>query len=103
LAAHLLAQPGVERRQRLIEQQHLRLKDKRASQCDALLLTARKLRGRSVALAGKLHQFERLARARSAIGNPALPQPELHIAERRKMREERITLKHRADIALERF
>ena len=44
LGAHLDAQERVERRQRLVEQQDLRLGDQRARERDALLLAARQLR-----------------------------------------------------------
>ena len=40
LEAHLLAQLGVEIAERLVQQQHLRLRDQRARQRDALLLPA---------------------------------------------------------------
>ncbi len=43
LEAHLLAQIGVEIRQRLVEQQRLGLDDQRARERDALLLPAREL------------------------------------------------------------
>ena len=48
LAAHLQAQKLVERRQRLVQQQHARIGDQRARQRDALLLPARKLRRQPV-------------------------------------------------------
>ena len=41
LEPHLLAQIGVEVRQRLVEQQRLRLDDERAGERGALLLAAR--------------------------------------------------------------
>ena len=44
LGLHLLAQLQVERAQRLVEQQHLRLVDQRARQRHALALAARQLR-----------------------------------------------------------
>ena len=40
LDAHLLAQEGVQVRQRLVQQQHARLDDEAARQRDALLLAA---------------------------------------------------------------
>ena len=43
LEAHFLAQVGIEVRQRLVEQQHLRLDHQRTRQGDALLLPARQL------------------------------------------------------------
>jgi hypothetical protein len=44
LAAHVLAQIGIERGERLVEQQHVRLDHDGARQRDTLLLTARELR-----------------------------------------------------------
>jgi hypothetical protein len=43
LHLHLLAEPPVERRQRLVEQQHPRLRRERAGERDALLLAAGEL------------------------------------------------------------
>ncbi len=60
LLLHLLAQLQVERAQRLVEQQHLRLVDQRAGQRHALALAAGKLSGLAGAVAGKLHQLQRL-------------------------------------------
>ena len=48
LAAHLQAQELVERRQRLVEQQHARLGDQRPRQRHALLLAAGQLRRHAV-------------------------------------------------------
>ena len=45
LAAHLHAQLGIEIRERLVEQERLRLLDDRPADRDALALAARKLRG----------------------------------------------------------
>ena len=44
LDAHLLAQLGIERGERLVEQQHVGLEHQRAGQRHALPLAARKLR-----------------------------------------------------------
>ena len=46
--AHLLAQPGVEVAERLVEQQHLRLADDGARERDPLLLAAARARRRPV-------------------------------------------------------
>jgi len=43
LQPHVLAQPGVQVRQRLVQQQHSRLGDQCPGQRDPLLLTAGKL------------------------------------------------------------
>jgi hypothetical protein len=56
LALHLLAQLQVERAQRLVQQQHLRLADQRAGQGHALALAARQLPRPALAHAGQLHQ-----------------------------------------------
>jgi hypothetical protein len=45
----LAPQPGVEVRERLVEQQHPRLEHERAGDGDALLLAARQLAGQSLA------------------------------------------------------
>ena len=45
---HLVAQFGIERRQRLVEQQHLGPLHQRAGQCHALALAARHLVGLAV-------------------------------------------------------
>ena len=69
LDLEVLAQAGVERAQRLVEQQHARAQHERAGQRDALLLAARELPGLALLVAGQLHQRERLADAcvRSAL------------------------------------
>ena len=51
LDLHLLAQLEVERRQRLVEQQHLRPVRQRAGERHALLLAARELAGAALAQA----------------------------------------------------
>ena len=68
LLLHLLAQLEVERAERLVEQQHLRLVDERAGERHALALAAGELAGLARAIAGELDQLQRLlgrlARAR---------------------------------------
>src|SRR5438270_6017088 len=73
LEPHLLAQIGVEVRERLIEQQRLRLDDEGASKPDALLLTAGELAWVSL---GELHQMSDLQDSRDppldfGLGDPA--------------------------------
>ena len=48
LEAHLLAQPGIEIGERLVEEQHVRVRHERAAQRHALLLPAREERRRAV-------------------------------------------------------
>ncbi len=60
LDAHLDPQPGIEVRQRLVEQQHLRLDHDRARERDALLLAAGQLRRPAVGEGGEPDQVERV-------------------------------------------
>ena len=68
LELHVLAQLGVEGGQRLVEQQHRRMRDQRARDGDALLLAARELVRIALAEAREPHIGERFGdfRARSA-------------------------------------
>ena len=79
IAADLLAQRdadlGVERGQRLVEQQHLRLDRERAGEGDALLLAARQLVRVAVALVGQVDELEQLADALADVGLGRLPRP----------------------------
>ena len=59
-AAQLLAHLGVERAERLVEQQHARAHGERAGERDALALAAGKLRGIAVRQPIELHQLEQL-------------------------------------------
>ena len=59
LDLHFLAQLRIERGQRLIEQQHRRLRDQRAAQRDALLLPAGELVRIALAEALQAHVFQR--------------------------------------------
>ena len=102
LDAHLLAHVGVKRRQRLVEQKHLRLEDDGAGQRDALLLAAGKLRGQFLLAAGQPHHGKRLADLAGDLGlrHVAVFQPEGDIVEDRLVREQRIALEDQADVAL---
>ena len=59
-AAQFLAHLGVERAERLVEQQHARLDRERARQRHALALAAGELAGIAVAQALELHQAQQL-------------------------------------------
>ena len=76
LVAHMLAQLEVERRERLVEQQHLGLDRERAGDRDALLLAAGELADQLVALARQGDQLRSssAASARSALRHAAHPQ-----------------------------
>ena len=61
LALHLLAKLQVERRERLVEEQHFRLVDDGARDGDALLLAARHPRDVRVLVAFEVHELQRVA------------------------------------------
>jgi len=63
-AAQVAPYLGVERAERLVEQQHARLDGQRAGQRHALALAARELRRRALAEAAELDQVEQLVARR---------------------------------------
>ena len=70
---HLLAELQVERAERLVEEQHLRLVDDRARERDALALAAGELHRLAAAVAVEAHHPQHLARpvrAASLRGTP---------------------------------
>ena len=91
----------VERRERLVEQQHARLDRERAREGDALLHAAGELV--RVAVAGvRRGRRARAARRRACAGRrdgAADPQPELDVLRRRHVREERVRLEDHAHVA----
>ncbi len=101
LEAHLLAQVGVEVRQRLIEQQSLRLHDQRASKRHALLLAA----GEFAWIAGRERCEPRgrengveLLLDRVVVHLPQL-QPVADVARDRHMRPQRVALEDHRHVA----
>ncbi len=86
----------IERRERLIEQQQIRLGQQRPPQCYPLALAARKRMGRLPQQIGKTESH------RQRFGLPA-PSPlagrQLQIAKHRQMGEEARVLKHQSDPA----
>ena len=102
LGAHLHPQERIERRQRLIQQQHPRLGHQGTRQCDPLLLAAGQF-GRQAALVSRhRHQLEQLARPRVALGRRLaadLP-AEGHVVQHVQVREQRIALEHHGGAAL---
>ena len=74
--AKFAADLGVERAERLVEQQDLRLAGKRSSERDALPLAARQFAREARSEAGQLDEFEQLrrrARRISGFGRPRRP------------------------------
>ena len=74
LLAHLAAQPRVEVRQRLVEQQHLRLEHERARDGDALLLAAGELGRQPRVEAGEPDGRQRGARLLVRLRACAVPE-----------------------------
>jgi hypothetical protein len=101
LDLHFLAQAPIERRQRLVEEQHARLDDDGAGQCYALLLAAGQLLRRAVAEAGKTNHFESTVdflAGGGALDAPAL-ETEGDVLRDRHVREQCVRLEHHADVA----
>src|SRR5204863_439791 len=67
LDLHLLPQLQVERAERLVEEQHLRVVDQGARERDALALAARELNRLALAEARQLHDLEHLVDAETPI------------------------------------
>ena len=94
LLAQPLAQPGVERRERLVEQHDLRVGRQRAGERDSLALAARELVRVGAARSAR-PTSSRHSAARSAA---SAPKPTL--ARDRQVREQRAVLEDHADAAL---
>ena len=97
----LRAQRGVEIRQRLVEQERLRLPHHRAAERDALPLPARQLRGPALE---QLIQPERLRRRRDPLGadrerRAAHLEPVGQVFANRHVRIERVALEHHRQVA----
>ncbi len=100
--AQLLAHLGVERAERLVEEEHLRLRGQRARQRDALALPARELRGEGALQPLELDQGEELLHAlvRAGPWPAAHAEPEGDVVEHAHVPEERVVLEDEADVAL---
>ncbi len=81
LDLHLLTQLQIERAERLVEQQHLRLVDQRPSQRHALLLSARELRRPPILESAQLHEIQHFPGTRRSLGetHPAHARPVRHV------------------------
>ncbi len=102
LVAQLGAHLGVERRERLVEQQHRRLDRQRPGQRDALLLATRELAGVALAVLGEADQLELLLRdlaARAAVLAAQL-EAERDVVEHGHVREEAVGLEDHPHVAL---
>ena len=105
-APQLLPHLGVERAERLVEQQHLRLDGQRPRERDALALAAGELRRIAVAQVVELHELQQVRHLRRdlVVRRPMRARPhaqaERDVLEHRHVPEERVVLKHEADAAL---
>ena len=100
LASHLHAQFRIQVRERLVEQEHIRLAHQSASQRDALLLPAREMPGLAVEQTAEAKQLRRLPDAGVDVGprHAAELQPERHVLEHAHVRIQRVVLEHHGDV-----
>ncbi len=101
LDLQVLAEAGVERSERLVEQQHARAQDEGARERDALLLAARELARLALLVARELHQRERLGDRLGALAlrDLLVLEPEGDVVGHVEVREERVALEHGVDVA----
>ena len=101
----LLAQLLVERRERLVHQEHRRIVDQRPGECHALLLAAGHQRRHAVLEAFEPDELQRRLDALGDLGlRPAADaKREGDVLADREMRKQRVTLEHHADIAFVRW
>ena len=101
LQAHPLAQLEIQRRQRLVQQQHLRLEHQRPGNRGALALPAGKLARLLVGMRLHLNQRQHLLDLRIdlRLGAMADLQPEGDVLPHRHVGEKRIILKYGIDFA----
>jgi hypothetical protein len=90
------AQLRVEVRERLVEQQHLRLEHERAGERDALLLAARDPRRVAVQVVRQADELEHPLDALLHLTLRQLPQPQAEgdVLEHRHVRPQRVALEH---------
>ena len=102
LHLHGLAQLGVERRQRLVEQEQFWRERQRPGDRDALPLPARKLGDRAVGKARQVHHLQQFVDALGLLfaRRAADAQRVGDVVADRQMREQRQRLEHHAEIAL---
>jgi hypothetical protein len=100
--AQLLAHLGVERAERLVEQQHRGLHGEGPGERHALTLPARQLRGQAIGEGLQVHEAQQLAHPLADL--LLRPVADLHaerdVARDRQVLERRVVLEHEADVAL---
>jgi len=101
LHLHALAELGVERRQRLVEQEQRGIQRQRPRHRDPLAHPARELGDALVGHVGQLHQREQLLRPREALAPPhaADAQAVGDVLGHRQVREQGVRLEHHAHVA----
>ena len=98
----VLAHPGVQRAERLVQQQHARTGRERAGERDALALPAGELVGVAVGERRELHELEQLVDPGLdvGLGRLAHAEPEPDVVGDGHVPEQRVVLEHEADAAL---
>ena len=101
-APQFLADLGVERAERLVEQEHFRPVRERAGDGDALLLAAGKLGRQALVHALERDELQQLCAPRHALGTAHAPdaQRELDVVRDAHVAEERVVLEYEADAAV---
>ena len=101
-AAKLATHLGVERAERLVEEQHLRAMRQRAGECDPLLLSAGELARHPAMETGEADQLQQLVPAAAALGarDAADGESELDVLRHRHATKQGIGLEDEAHAAL---
>ena len=103
VGADVVAQGGIEARERLVEQDDRRVGSERPRQCDALLFATRQFMGVSLGDTGKAHEFEQLVDALRPSRSPEPGEPEGDVLVDAPMGEQRVILEDQADAPLLRW
>ena len=101
LGAHLDAQLGVEVRQRLVEQEHLRVADDGSAHRDTLALAAGQLPRKPLQIRAETENFGCVLHPRIdlRLRRAAQLHREAHVGGDRHVRVERVVLEHHGDVA----
>jgi len=99
LAAETLAQAGVERRQRLVQQEDVRLRSERAGERDPLLLPAGERLRVPVAHPREADEVEQSSDATARVCHVGEVEPVGDVLADAHVREQRVLLEHDADVA----
>ena len=102
LELHRMTQFEVERAERFVEQQRARIVHQRAGQCDTLLLAAGQLGGPALGEVGQTDDLQQFVDPLADLGLVLLAAPWAvrDVVPHRHVREQRVVLEHRVDVAL---